>query len=122
MLDIGANDLIKKGYDISPIAKDLIDRGFSGNGCGSGFASFIITQLIMLLFKVDFKIPCLIHDADFSESRSTKSDNKKIDANARLHKNCLVSIGDNPSKKQLRAAKYFHVALVFFSDKAYWKG
>lgn len=116
-----SKELREQGYIVSEVAADLIDRGFQGNGCGSGMSSFFIAHLVMLLFTVDFSTPCLIHDADFSESRSTKTNNKKIDANANLEKNCLVAAGRSASKRQHRAAMYFHGAVVFFSNRAYWK-
>jgi hypothetical protein len=107
---------------ITTEAQQLIDKGFNGNGCGSGLVSKVLCKIVCKTLLIDpdkLKIVWKIHDAEFSLSRTVKSMERQSVANNNLYLNLMDILGDQ-SGWRYSVAKMLHTALVWGSDGAYW--
>ena len=104
------------GYIMSDHAKDLLNSGFEGNGCGCGFFSFQLSKIAQKMFKVDYSIACLIHDAEWSIDSDYKTDHARILSNAHFEINLILGScgagGEGLTPNKLRLAAWFHMAVT----------
>lgn len=111
------------GLKASQGALDRIDKGFEGNGCGSGIPSHLVCGSIQKVIGTDFSLVWMIHDSEYTESRTLKSDSKKITADSNLYYNINTVMGLNdrkPQRLKRTFARWLYVALIVGGYNAYW--
>lgn len=112
---------------LSNEARELIEKGFKGNGCGSGFFSHTLCVIAQVFIGADLSPVWMRHDAEYSVSRSIKSRKKKnqADADAEFNINAILRLPQVPvsgakTNAKVAFAKVIHAALVLGGDNAYW--
>jgi hypothetical protein len=109
---------------ISKQALKLIQRGFQGNGCGSGIVSHVLCFLAQKALRINLTEVWTYHDAEYSIPQQYKSIDHKIKADSYVHHNILVLAGLNGKKPvsgyKAIFAKVIHAVLVMYGSKAYW--
>ena len=115
------------GFICSIHAHELLQKGFTGNGCGSGMISKLLCTGLERLFKVEIVKSWKYHDAEYSVSRAYKGFSHRTDSDKRLHHNLLLELGLDPDAKErqnspnkLRFAALVHAALTLKGENAYW--
>jgi len=107
---------------ISKEAKKLIDIGFKGNGCGSGFISHILCWLAQKVIKVDLELVWDYHDAEYSIPYKKRSLSHKEQADYYVHKNIdlLANIDKTSTGFKVKFARGIHAVLILKGHNAYW--
>jgi len=114
---------------VSPEARMLIDKGFKGNGCGSGLVSKLLCWIATRFFDADLSEVWRIHDAEYSLSRTLKTRSKKkladdnlwFNLSKKLHIPEFVEVNNyNKHKYKKLFVKLIHTILLFKGDEAYW--
>ena len=77
----------------------------------------------MWYYKVDFGIPCLIHDATRMRTSSLKSESHRLDPDEQFHRNCMQAVWNNKTGYtvgRLKLADRFAAAVLANSYENYW--
>ena len=119
-----------KNIELKPLSNEaqvLVDNGFKGNGCGSGFLSHAICGVAQMFVGVDLSRVWLNHDAEYSLSRSVKTLTRKnmADSDAEYNINALLCVPLTYSKgskipARAKFARLVHTVLVLGGSDAYW--
>lgn len=114
---------LTRDFRIGDLEKDMLERGFIGNGCGCDGFSHLITLVVMYIFRIRLKVSCWIHDAGYSVSRSEKSDDHKNRVDTDFQHNMIVEMTEQGVKAKLAKwiAVRFHAAVLIKGGSAYWK-
>lgn len=132
-------------YLCSDSAKELLAKGFVGNGCGSaggGWKKTLLGFLLRYIFGFLLEESCKRHDAEYSLSRTIKSRPRKLKADIDFQINLeleLMEYPENftPRRRMLyeRVGYYrrfvdwairniprlFHAAVVAGGQHSYWQ-
>jgi len=110
---------------ISEHANELIEKGFLGNGCGSGLISKSLCWMAQKFIGVNLVKVWLYHDAEYSISKEHKSTLHKIEADSYAHHNINVLAGIEPLQASFtfkgRFAKVIHAMLIMHGSSSYWR-
>lgn len=114
---------MKRKLKITKEAKTLINKGFKGNGCGSGVVSKILCFAASKFINIELSVVWLYHDAEYTVK--PKSVAKKIQADTNAHYNINILAGLNPDIPVTgfkgRFAKVVHALLILKGSSAYWR-
>lgn len=118
-----ADKIVDLELKVSEGALQRIRDGFEGNGCGSGAGSHFVCGALQKLIGVDFSLVWTIHDSEYTESRTLKSNTKKTLADSNLYYNINTVMGLNdkePQRLKRTFARWLYVALIMGGHNAYW--
>lgn len=115
---------LARGFLVGEIEKEMLERGFVGNGCGSGVISFLVALILMYIFRIRLSVACRYHDAGYSVSRSKKSAEHKKRVDFYFWKNMELELTEQGVKPKTATwvSRRFYAAVLLKGDKAYWKG
>ena len=82
---------------------ELIYDGYKGNGCGNASWNIWLARILMAWYKVDFTIPCLIHDAardiDY-EAHGLIEDDYLRKSDEAFRYNLIIAVHDNSKNRE----------------------
>jgi thiamine pyrophosphokinase len=105
----------------SRFAKELLEQGFMGNGCGSKRFDRILATIGQWLVGVDFSPACQLHDAEMNILRGLKTEPHRLVSDSNFEYNCIMCMEGQYTTNKFRLAQWFHAIIVLHTFDIYWQ-